>query len=213
MPVQGLLGKKIGMTQVFKEDGSTQPVTAIEAGPCVVTQIKTEVRDGYEAVQLGFDETSRLSSPERGHLKRAGKSFRHLREFKTEDLSEAQVGEEIRVSVFQAGDKVDVVGFSKGRGFAGGVKRHGFKGGPKTHGQSDRLRAPGSIGAGTYPGRVWKGQKMAGHMGNARVTARNLEVVSADDERNILLVKGAIPGGKGNLLMIRKSGKSSGDQS
>ncbi len=213
MPIQGLLGKKIGMTQVFRDNGRAEPVTAIEAGPCIVTQVKTNVKDGYEAAQLGFGEAKRFNSPQKGHLQRSCKLLTHLREFKADDLSDVQVGQEIDVSLFQPGDLVDVTGVSKGRGFAGGVKRHGFKGGPKTHGQSDRHRAPGSIGSGTSPGRVWKGQKMAGHMGDARVTTRHLEILQTDVERNLLLVKGAVPGGKNALLMIRKSTKSKGRQS
>jgi large subunit ribosomal protein L3 len=213
MPIQGLLGKKIGMTQVFRDNGRAEPVTAIEAGPCIVTQIKTSAKDGYEAVQLGFGEAKRFNSPQKGHLQRSGKLLAHLREFKADDISDVQVGQEIDVSLFEPGDLVDVTGVSKGRGFAGSVKRHGFKGGPKTHGQSDRHRAPGSIGSGTSPGRVWKGQKMAGHMGDARVTTRHLEILQTDVERNLLLVNGPVPGGKHGLLLIRKSTKSKGPQS
>lgn len=202
----GLLGKKIGMTQVFLEDGRAEPVTAVEAGPCVVTQVKTLANDGYEAVQLGFGEVRRLSKPEEGHLRRTGR-FRHLRELPVRDLAEVQVGQRVDAGLFQPGDLVDVTGTSKGRGFAGVVKRHGFHGGPKTHGQSDRHRAPGAIGAGTSPGRVLKGMRMAGHMGNARVTARGLEVVQVDAERNLLLIKGAVPGARNGLLIIRQSKK------
>lgn len=202
--IRGLIGKKIGMTQVFTEDGSVKPVTAIEAGPCVVTQVRTPEKEGYSAVQLGFGEAKRLNSPERGHLGKLGK-FRHLREFRTDDVASIEIGQSVDVSIFKAGDLVDVSGVSKGRGFAGGVKRHHFGGGPKTHGQSDRHRAPGSVGSGTTPGRVWKGLKMAGHMGNERVTVTHLEVVQADAERNLLLVKGAVPGAPKGLLLIRKS--------
>ena len=205
--VRGLLGKKVGMTQVFREDGRAEPVTAVEAGPCVVTQVKTLANDGYEAVQLGFGEVRRLTKPVEGHLRRTGR-FRHLRELPARDLAEVQVGQRVDVSLFQPGDLVDVTGTSKGRGFAGVVKRHGFSGGPKTHGQSDRHRAPGSIGAGTTPGRVFKGKKMAGHMGNARVTARGLEVIQVDTERNLLLIKGAVPGARNGLLIIRQAKKS-----
>jgi large subunit ribosomal protein L3 len=207
--IQGIIGKKIGMTQVFHEDGTVEAVTAIEAGPCFVTQIKTRDKDGYEAVQLGFGEAKRLNSPEKGHLKRAGRLLRYLREFKATDLATIQVGQKVDVSLFQEGELVNVTGISKGRGFAGGVKRHHFRGGPKTHGQSDRHRAPGSIGSTTFPGRVWKGQRMAGHMGNQRVTVRNLKVVKADPARNLLLVRGGVPGSRNGLLLITKSGKGS----
>jgi large subunit ribosomal protein L3 len=213
MTLQSLLGKKIGMTQVFKEDGRVQPVTVIKTGTCLVTQIKTDTKDGYMAVQVGFNETKRLNSPEKGHLNKVGRQFRHLREFRVGDLSDIQVGQEVKMDFLQPGDLVNVKGTSKGRGFAGGVKRHGFKGGPKTHGQSDRHRAPGSIGSGTSPGRVWKGQKMAGHMGDVIVTTRNLEVVKADIENDLLLIKGSVPGGKNALLIIEKSTNAKGNQS
>jgi large subunit ribosomal protein L3 len=202
----GIIGKKIGMTQLFREDGTMEPVTAIEAGPCLVTQIKTGAKEGYNAVQLGFGQARRLNSPERGHLKELG-LFKHLREFRTGDIPSLEVGQKLDVGLFQPGDRVDVIGTSKGKGFAGVVKRHHFAGGPKTHGQSDRHRAPGSIGAGTSPGRVLKGKSMAGHMGSERVTVSNLEVLQADAERNLLLVRGAVPGGRGGLLLIRKSRK------
>ncbi len=200
----GLIGRKIGMTQVFTEDGTVEAVTAIEAGPCTVTQIKSVGKEGYNAVQLGFREAKRLNSPERGHLGKLG-LFKHLREFRVEDTSDIELGHRVDVSLFQPGDLVDVVGTSKGRGFAGTVKRHHFAGGPKTHGQSDRHRAPGSVGAGTDPGRVLKGQRMAGHMGNERVTVKHIEVVRADPDRNLLLVAGAVPGARNGLLEIRKS--------
>jgi large subunit ribosomal protein L3 len=202
--ITGLLGRKIGMTQVFTEGGTMEPVTAIEAGPCIVTQIKTPDREGYSSVQLGFTEAKSLNSPERGHLGKLG-LFRHLREFRVADTADIELGHRIDVSLFQPGDSVDVSGTSKGRGFAGGVKRHHFRGGPKTHGQSDRHRAPGSVGAGTDPGRVLKGQKMAGHMGNERVTVKRLKVISADADRNLLLVRGTVPGARNGLLEIRKS--------
>ncbi|MBT9163290.1 MAG: 50S ribosomal protein L3 [Chloroflexi bacterium] len=204
--VFGILGKKIGMTQTFTEDGVVVPVTAIEAGPCMVTQVKSLDTDGYNAVQLGFGESRRLNRPERGHLKKLG-AFRHLREFRLEDIAAIEPGQKVSVDIFQSGDIVDVVGTSKGRGFAGVVKRHHFSGGPKTHGQTDRHRAPGSVGGGTDPGKVWKGQRMAGHMGNARVTARNLKVILADPDRNLLLVRGAVPGAKNSLLIIKKARK------
>jgi len=191
------------MTQLFKE-GEGLAVTAIEAGPCFVTQVKTEASDGYNAVQLGFCVTKRLNKPEKGHLKDIGQ-LQHLREFAVGDVTSVQVGQKIGVDMFKAGDRVNVIGISKGKGFAGGVKRHHFKGGPKTHGQSDRHRAPGSVGAGTSPGRVWKGQRMAGQMGNARCTVRNLKVVEVDLERHVLLVQGAVPGANKRLLLINKA--------
>ena len=202
---QGIIGKKLGMTQVFRDNGKVEAVTAIEAGPCAVVQIKTATREGYNALQIGFGQAKRLSSPQRGHLKDLGQ-FRYLREFRADDIEGVQVGDRIDVSLFQAGDLVDVTGVSKGKGFAGVVKRHGFAGGPKTHGQSDRHRHPGSIGAGTSPGRVFKGTLMAGHMGSERVTVRKLEVFQTDPDRNLLLVKGAVPGASNGLLLIRKSG-------
>jgi len=201
---QGMIGRKIGMTQLYREDGEVV-VTAIEAGPCFVTQVKTEAKDGYSAVQLGFGETKRLSSPQRGHLKDVGQ-LRYLREFNVEDVNSIQVGQRIDVDVFKTGDLIDVVGVSKGKGFAGVVKRHHFAGGPKTHGQSDRHRAPGSIGATTSPGRVLKGTRMAGRMGNRRATVRNLKVINVDLARHLLLVKGAVPGAKKGLLLIKKAG-------
>ncbi len=200
---QQIIGKKLGMSQTFGEDGKAEAVTAIEAGPCTVTQVKTAAKDSYNAVQLGFGEAKRLKSPQRGHLKDLGK-FKYLREFRVDDAEGVQVGDAVNVSQFAEGDRVDVIGVSKSKGFAGVVKRHGFAGGPKTHGQSDRHRHPGSIGATTSPGRVWKGTRMAGRMGNERVTVRNLEVFEADPERNLLLVKGAVPGGKNGLLLIKK---------
>jgi large subunit ribosomal protein L3 len=202
----GIIGKKIGMSQIFKEDGKVEAVTAVEAGPCCVVQVKTEEKEGYNAVQLGFGEAKRVSSPQKGHLKDLGK-YRYLREFRVDDIDEMSVGDKVDVSMLEAGDLVDITGVSKSKGFAGVVKRHHFAGGPKTHGQSDRHRAPGSIGATTTPGRVFKGTRMAGHMGADQVTALNLEVVKADPERNLLLVKGAVPGSKDGLLLIKKSSK------
>ena len=204
MAVEGLLGKKLGMVQVFQADGTVVGCTVLEAGPCLVTQVKTKERDGYEAVQLGFGTKKRLNEPEKGHLKGLG-NLRYLREFKADSLDGVEVGQRIGVELFQPGDKVDVTGISKGRGFAGGVKRHGFHGGPKTHGQSDRHRAPGSIGSGTTPGRVLKGQKMAGHMGDEQTTIRNLEVIEANPARGILIIRGPVPGAKDGLVRIRKS--------
>ncbi len=191
---------------MFREDGTADAVTVIQAGPCVVTQVKTKEVDGYPCVQLGYEETRKLNQPRKGHLAPVGKLFRYLREFGLDDPSDAQVGQEIDVSLFAAGDRVDATGTSKGRGFQGGVKRHGFAGGPKTHGQSDRHRAPGSIGAGSTPGKVIKGLKMAGHMGNSRVTIRNLEIVESDAERNLLFVKGAVPGARNSIVMLKRVG-------
>jgi large subunit ribosomal protein L3 len=200
--IAGIIGRKLGMTQVFRDSGEAEAVTAVEAGPCSVIQIKTVAKEGYNAVQLGFGEAKRLKSPERGHLRGLGQ-FEHLREFRVDDIGDIQV--KLDVSLFKEGDLVDVTGLSKGKGFSGVVKRHGFAGGPKTHGQSDRHRHPGSIGATTSPGRVLKGTSMAGHMGNRRVTVRKLEVLKADPERNLLLIKGAVPGAKNGLLLITKS--------
>ncbi len=177
--IEGLLGRKVGMTQVFSPNGEAIPVTVIELGPCVVTQIRDRERDGYEAIQIGFGEIKpkSLTKPEQGHLAGAGRLVRYLREFSTDNIDDHQVGQVLTVDLFEPGQIIDVTGTSKGRGFQGVVKRHGFSGGPKTHGQSDRHRAPGSIGAGTDPGHVWKGTRMAGRMGNRRVTVQNLQVV------------------------------------
>jgi large subunit ribosomal protein L3 len=207
----GLLGKKIGMTSIFDEKGQVIPCTVIEAGPCYVAQIKTVEHDGYTAVQLGFDpKRERLvKRPEAGHFKRAGvKPTRILREFRGEALGELQPGQEIRVDrVFAKGDTVSVIGTSKGRGFQGVVKRHHFGGGFRTHGQSDRERAPGSIGASSYPSRVLKGMRMAGRMGGERVTVRNLIVVGVIPDSNLLLIKGSVPGAVNGYLEIRKKVK------
>jgi len=205
----GIIGKKIGMTQLFQESGEAVAVTAIQAGPAVVTHVKSRDRDGYDAVQVGLVENqvkqSQLSSPEKGHL-RGLENIRYLREFRADDTSSTKRGDKVDVGFLKQGDLVNVVGLSKGRGFAGVVKRHHFSGGPKTHGQTDRHRAPGSIGATTFPGRVLKGKRMAGHMGNRRVTARKLKVVQADPEHSLLLVRGAVPGANGGLLLIEKVG-------
>jgi len=204
--LQGIIGKKVGMTQQFLENGEFVAVTAIETGPCFLTQVKNQAKDGYTAVQLGFEEAKHLNNPEEGHLRGIGK-FAHLHEFKAEDASSAKPGDVVDVGFLKPGDLINVSGLSKGRGFAGVVKRHHFSGGPKTHGQSDRHRAPGSIGATTYPRRVLKGQRMAGHMGNKKVSVRNLQVVRVDTGRNLLLIKGAIPGARGGLLIIKKVGQ------
>ena len=202
--LRGFLGKKIGMTQLFTENGSVVPVTLIEAGPCVVTQVKTKDSDGYEAVQLGFDDVKRPNKPMQGHF-RPSRASRYLREVKADDPAEFSVGQTVSLDIFAEGEKVDVIGRSKGRGFAGTMKRHGFGGGPRTHGQSDRARAPGSIGGGTTPGKVFKGLKMAGHMGNRRITVKGLEIVKVDTDRNILAVKGGIPGAPNSLVQIRRA--------
>lgn len=193
------------MTRIFEENGAVTPVTVVEAGPCTITQIKTRVIDGYDRVQVGFQETKKLNSPQRGHLRRSGGLFRELRELPVSDLEDLEVGQTITADIFTPGEIIKVTGISKGRGFAGGVKRHGFRGGPKTHGQSDRHRAPGSIGAGTYPGKVFKGLKMAGHMGMQQVTVKGLQVVQVDQARNLLLIKGAVPGPQGGVVAIYKN--------
>jgi large subunit ribosomal protein L3 len=203
--IQGMIGRKMGMTQLFRDEGEVV-VTYIEAGPCFVTQVKIQDKDGYNAVQLGFGEAKELNSPQKGHLKEIGQ-FKHLREFSVEDISSVQVGQKVDVDMFKPGDLLDVTGTSKGKGFAGVVKRYHFAGGPKTHGQSDRHRAPGSIGATTSPGRVLKGKRMAGHMGDRQVTERNLTVLDVDLARHLLLVKGAVPGSKKGLLLIKKVGE------
>jgi len=196
------------MTQVFTDTGICKAVTAIEAGPCKIIQIKTVAEDGYNAAQVGFGFAKKLKSAEKGHLKENGQ-FRHLREFRMDTVEGINAGENIDVSLFKPGDKVDVIGISKGKGFAGVVKRHHFKGGPKTHGQSDRNRAPGAIGSTTTPGHVWKGMKMGGHLGDARVTAINVAVYSSDTARNLILIEGSIPGAKNGLVIIKKSRKVS----
>jgi len=208
---KGLIGKKIGMTQIFDENGAAIPVTVIEAGPCFVTQIRRPENDGYSAVQLGFAEVKpkRLTGGQLGHLKREGLNvppLRYIREFRTK-TPEVNEGDQLTVEAFSVGERVDVVGTSKGKGFQGGVKRYHFRGGPKTHGQSDRLRAPGSRGSGTTPGRVYKGSRGPGHMGDERVTAQHLKVVLVDVERNLIGVRGAIPGPRGGLVIIREARK------
>ncbi|HUS04054.1 MAG TPA: 50S ribosomal protein L3 [Dehalococcoidia bacterium] len=201
-----IIGRKIGMTQVPLESGEMAAVTVIEAGPCFITQVKNQTKGGYNAVQLGFGEAKHLNAPQKGHLKGI-EQVRYLHEFRTDDVNSVKRGDKIDVTFLNSGDHISVTGLSKGKGFAGVVKRHHFAGGPKTHGQSDRHRAPGSIGATTSPGRVLKGMRMAGHMGNRKTTARNLKVVEVDTSRNLLLVKGAVPGAKKGLLIIEKVGK------
>ena len=207
--LKGLIGKKIGMTQIFDERGAAIPVTLIEAGPCYVTQVRRPESEGYSAVQLGFSEThpKRLTGGEIGHLKTANlPPLRFLREFRTKTLDVA-VGDVMKADVFTIGERVDVIGTSKGKGFAGAVKRYHFAGGPKTHGQSDRHRAPGSNGSGTTPGRVYKGSRRPGHMGDDRVTVQSLKVVLVDAERNLIGVNGAVPGSKGGLVIINEARK------
>ena len=206
--IQGMVGRKLGMTQVFDERGVVYPVTVIECGPNVVTQIKTEETDGYEAVQLGFGLSRRLNKPEQGHRRASGFQSKELREVKADTLDGLEVGQQIKVDTFAEGELIDVTGTSKGRGFQGGMKRHGFAGGPATHGQSDRARAPGSIGSSATPGRVMPGMKMAGHMGDERVTVQNLTVVRVDTERNLLLVRGSVPGHNKGLVLVKKAVKS-----
>ena len=207
--LKGLLGKKIGMTQIFDDNGAAVPVTIIEAGPCYVTQVRLPGKDGYSAVQLGFDESNpkRLTGGQLGHLKKNElPPLRYLREFEIKS-SEVKVGDKFQVDIFGLGERVDIVGTSKGKGFAGAVKRYHFSGGPKTHGQSDRNRAPGSNGAGTTPGRVYKGSRRPGHMGSERVTSQGLKIVLIDAERNLIGVSGAVPGPRGGLVMIKDARK------
>jgi len=204
---QGILGRKAGMVQLFAEGGEVVPVTVIEAGPCYVTQIKTKDRDGYNAIQIGFGPTKRLNKPARGHLKECP-PLRHLHEIRTDDVDKYQVGQVLDVTRFAPGDLVDIVGTSKGKGFAGGVKRYHFRGGPKTRGASDRTRAPGASSSGTTPGRVLKGLHRPGHMGNRRVTTLNLQVIKVDAERNLLAVRGSVPGPTSGLVYVRKAAKT-----
>lgn len=208
--VKGLIGKKIGMTQIFDDSGLAVPVTVIEAGPCYVTQVRLPEKDGYSAVQMGFGETKpkRLTGGQLGHLKRNNlPPLKFLREFRVKN-PEVQEGDQVTVAVFAVGERVDVVGTSKGKGFQGGVKRYHFKGGPRTHGASDRERAPGSRGSGTTPGRVYKGSRGPGHMGNDRVTSQSLKVVLVDPERNLIGVCGSVPGGRGGLVLVQEARKA-----
>lgn len=209
--MMGLIGKKIGMTQVFTPDGSVVPVTVIQTGPCVVVQKKETEKDGYSALQLGFGnkKSQRLNKPEQGHMVKAGKgAFQVLREFRLEDVAEYEVGQEIKVTdLFKTGDRVDVTGTSKGRGFSGVIKRWGFGGFPASHGTHEYFRHGGSIGNRSFPGRVFKGKRMAGHWGNERASVQNLEVVQVRPEENLLLIKGAVPGSKRGVLLIRRAVK------
>jgi len=203
---EGLLGRKVGMTQIFSEKGEIIPVTVLQVGPCFVTQVKTADKNGYSALQLGFVEAKHLTKPERGHLKTLP-PLKHLREVRTTQVEGVQVGDKLNVSMFTVGELVDVIGVSKGKGHAGVVKRHHFKGGPATHGQSDRQRRPGASGATTTPGRVLKGMRMAGQLGNKRATVLNIEVAKVDAERDVLAIKGTVPGTTGSLVFIRKARK------
>jgi large subunit ribosomal protein L3 len=206
--IQGLIGRKLGMTQIFDDSGVVHPVTVIECGPNVVTQVKSDETDGYDAVQLGFGIDKRLNKPEQGHRKASGYMSRTLREVKADDVSEYEVGQVLKVDTFNTGELVDVTGTSKGKGFQGGMKRHNFSGAQKTHGQSDRWRAPGSIGSSATPGRVFKGIRMAGHMGVDRVTVQNLKVLRVDADRNLILVEGSVPGPNNGIVLVRRAVKA-----
>lgn len=207
--VKGILGEKLGMTQVFTEEGRALPVTVLKAGPCRVVQVKTPEKDGYAAVQISFGQTKRPGKPLTGHFAKAGvEPARHLVELRTDDASSYEAGQEIKADVFQPGQRVDVVGVSKGKGFAGPMKRHGFSGLKASHGTERKHRSPGSIGAASTPSRVFKGIRMAGQSGNERVTVLNLEVVETDPERHLLLVRGAVPGPVGGLVMVRSGVKT-----
>jgi len=208
--LKGLIGRKIGMTQIFDESGRAIPVTLLEAGPCFVSQIKNAETDGYSAVQLAFGEVKpkRLSKAELGHLKTNNlPPVRVLREFRTKKIEDVNPGDELKASVFAAGEFVDVIGTSKGKGFAGAMKRHGFHGGPASHGQSDRQRSPGSSGSGTTPGRVYKGKRRPGHMGDVQVTSSHIRVAMGDPERNLIAVQGSVPGAKGGTVVIKEARK------
>ena len=208
--LKGLIGRKIGMTQIFDESGRAIPVTLLEAGPCFVSQVKNAETDGYSAVQLAFGEVKpkRLSKAELGHLKTNNlPPVRVLREFRTKKLEDINPGDELKASVFATGEYVDVIGTSKGKGFAGAMKRHGFHGGPATHGQSDRQRSPGSSGSGTTPGRVYKGKRRPGHMGDVQVTSSHIRVAMVDPERNLIAVQGSVPGAKGGTVVIKEARK------
>lgn len=206
--IQALLGRKLGMTRIFDENGVVTASTLVEAGPCFITQLRTTETDGYVAVQLGFGQKPKPSRPHRGHLKKAGlpdrQGLESLREVPADSLEDLELGARIDASMFEQGEIVDVIGTSKGKGFAGVMKRHNFHGGPKTHGQSDRWRHSGSVGSGTTPGRTFKNMRMAGHLGDARITVKNLRILAVDPERNLVALRGAIPGPKGGIVVIRK---------
>ena len=208
--MKGILGKKLGMTQIFTEEGIVVPVTVVEAGPNVVTQVKTVEKDGYNAIQVGFEDAKEksLNKPQKGHLAAANVLKKHLKEFRVDAVEEFTVGQEIKADLFAAGEKIDVTGTSKGKGFQGPIKRHGQSRGPESHG-SRYHRRPGSMGACSFPGRVFKNKKLAGHMGSVTVTVQNLEVVRVDAEKNLILVKGAIPGAKGSVVTVKEAVKAS----
>ena len=208
--MKGILGKKLGMTQIFTEEGIVVPVTVVEAGPNVVTQVKTVEKDGYNAIQVGFVDAKEksLNKPQKGHLAAANTLKKHLKEFRVESVDAYTVGQEIKADLFAAGEKIDVTGTSKGKGFQGPIKRHGQSRGPESHG-SRYHRRPGSMGACSYPGRVFKNKKLAGHMGSVKVTVQNLEVVRVDADKNFILVKGAIPGAKGSVVTLKEAVKAS----
>jgi large subunit ribosomal protein L3 len=211
MATKGILGRKLGMTQVWDEENRVVPVTVIQAGPCRVVQLKTPERDGYSAIQLAFGEIkpNRLTKPELGHLKKADvEPSKHLVELRVDDVSSFEVGQVVRADVFAAGDRVDVTGVSKGKGFTGAMQRHNFKGQGASHGNHKKHRSPGSIGACATPGKVFKGMKMAGQHGNARTTTLNLEVVEGDAERGLILVRGSVPGPSGGLIFVRNAVKA-----
>lgn len=207
---KGLIGKKIGMTQIFNEEGKVIPVTVIEAGPCVVSQVKTEETDGYNSIQLGFGaiKESKVNKPERGHFTKANIApARYLREFRVDSIEDVKVGDELKADIFMAGDKIDIQGTSKGKGFQGVIKRHGQHRGPMGHG-SMYHRRPGSMGPTSTPGRVFKGKKLPGHMGRVTVTIQNLDVIKVDNDKNVVLVKGSVPGPKGAILKLKTSVKA-----
>jgi large subunit ribosomal protein L3 len=205
--IKGIIGRKVGMTRIFRAEGNSIPVTVIEAGSCPILQVKNAKTDGYNAVQLGFDEKRKklVNKPQAGHYSKAKvEPKRFLREVPVDTSEGVSAGQEVKVDIFKAGERVKVVGTSKGLGFQGAVRRHHFRGGPKSHGQSDRLRAPGSVGSSSFPSRVFKGQRMAGRMGGSRVTVENLLVLEVDAEKNLLILKGAVPGKKNSILTILK---------
>jgi large subunit ribosomal protein L3 len=204
--VKGILGRKIGMTQIFDEDGRAVPVTVVEAGPCHVAQVKRPDKDGYSAIQMAFGQPRRTNQPKEGHYKKANvEPARYLVELRVEDSNEFELGSEIKADVFEAGETVDVIGVTKGKGFAGGMKRHNFSGLGASHGTERKHRSPGSVGAAATPSRVFKGTRMAGQLGNVRVTTLNLKVIKVDLERNLLMIRGAVPGPKGGLVMVRSA--------
>jgi large subunit ribosomal protein L3 len=210
MNVRGILGEKLGMTQIFADDGRAVSVTVVKAGPCRVTQIRTSAKDGYTAVQLSFGEVPdrKLNKPLKGHLAKSNvPASRTLVELRTDDASSYELGQELKADIFAAGDRVDVIGVTKGKGFAGVMKRWNFHGKEASHGTERKHRSPGSVGSGTTPGRVFKGIKLPGHLGHERVTILNLQIVESDPERNLLLIKGAIPGNNGGLVMVRSAVK------